>query len=207
LDFTEKPSLNKPAQSTLVFTGRAHQGGISLFMDSGANETMLKDKANFLTLDPRETLISTATGQGAAAKGVYGTPRSFSFEGTDRRVCFGREGKAVWCESLNDNLLSVGRLCDAGFSVVFSSRTCFVFLGDHFRGKPIYQQPRDPKTGLYPIFLVEQKGGRPMRLPGDSGGAHGASDISFDRVRNHFGQLSEWADAKLAKERGAKSGP
>src|SRR5690348_7585978 len=147
------------------------------------------------------------------------------FGGTMR---FGREGKAVWCESLNDNLLSVGRLCDEGFSVVFTARTCFVFQGDSFRGKPVYQQPRDSKTGLYPVFLSESVfltevvgDCRPMRLPGDSGGARGtsispgsscssstfSSHISLNDIRKHFGELSEWASAKIAEGRGAKRGP
>jgi len=191
-------------------TGRADQGGVAFFMDSGANETMIKNKNLFESLDPRQTLISTATGQKGAAKGVFGTPKAFSFSGTNRRVCFGKEGKGVWCEQLNDNLLSVGRLCDAGFSVVFNSQSCSVFSGEKVHGKPIYQSPRDSDTGLYPVFLNECKGDcRPMRLPGDRGGVNGASDtksdISIVDLRKHFGTLSEWASAKLTEDRGAKS--
>src|SRR5579872_5368733 len=114
---------------------------------------MIKDRENFLTLDPRKTGISTATEGSGAATGIYGTPRQFVFSGGNRRVAL--NSKAVWCEKLNDNLLSVGRLCDSGFSVVFTARNCCVFVGDHFRGKPIHQQARDPATGLYPVFLVE----------------------------------------------------
>jgi len=195
-----------------VLISRTDQKGITLYMDSGANETMLKDEASFISLDPRQTLISTATGQ-TAATGIYGTPKSFSFVGSNRRVPFGREGKAVWCDKLNDNLLSVGRLCDAGFSVVFTSHDCFVFAGEHFRGKPVHQQARDASTGLYPISLVRDfaEDCRPMRLPGDSGGAHGASNIhagiDIADVRHHFGKLSEWASAKIAEGRGGKIGP
>src|SRR4051812_48238776 len=53
-------------------------------------------------------------------------------QGTVLCVCL----KAVWCEKLNDNLLSVGRLCDAGFSVAFTAKNCLVFVGDSFRENP-----------------------------------------------------------------------
>ena len=50
-----------------------------------------------------------------------------------------------------------------------------------------------------------------MKLPGDRGGANGTSiflrDISINDVRSHFGELTEWASAKIAEGRGAKKGP
>ena len=111
------------------------------------------------------------------------------------------------CENLNDNLFSVGRLCDAGFSVGFTSHACYVFTGESFKGKPVCQQARDTKTGLYPIFLVESEDCRPMLLPGDRGEVHGASVVKIDDVRKHFGQLTQWAETKLVEGRGAKVGP
>ena len=102
---------------SIALAGKVPQRATTFFMDSGANETMMKDRENFLTLDPRKTAISTATAGSGTATGVYGTPRPFTFDGGKHRVVLG--GKAVWCDKLNDNLLSVGRLCDAGFSVAF----------------------------------------------------------------------------------------
>ena len=77
------------------------------------------------------------------------------------------------------------------------------------KGKPIFSQPRDVRTGLYPVFLEKlSENCRPMLLPGDGGGEHGASwKFSISDVRVHFGQLAEWAEAKLTEDRGAKSGP
>src|SRR5579872_2948530 len=125
---------------------------------------MIKNREIFESLNPRKTNISTATAGSGTTVGVYGNPKPLMFAGRNRIVC----SKAVWCERLNDNLLSVGRLCDAGFSVVFTARNCLVFVGDRFRGKPLHQQARDPATGLYPIFLVQNLDGdcRPMRRMG-----------------------------------------
>ena len=143
---------------------------------------------------------------------MYGTPRNFKFTDWNHRVVLG--GKAVWCDALNDNLLSVGRLCDSGFSVTFTRHGCCVYVGDNFRGKPI-QQPRDPATGLYPIYLVQNFEGdcRPMKLPGGSREANGTPvsmtsfSVSIEDVRKHFGQLTEWARSKITEGRGAKEGP
>jgi len=49
-----------------------------------------------------------------------------------------------------------------------------------------------------------------MRIPGDSGGSHGAPENSKNLIldlREHFGQLAEWAGARVKKDRGAEAGP
>ena len=88
---------------------------VEFVLDSGANEFMLSKADLVASLDGRRTKISRRKAGGEKFSGVFGTPKVFLFpDGTEIKL-----SKAVFSEGLSDNLASVGRLCEAGFSVLF----------------------------------------------------------------------------------------
>src|SRR6185312_12124717 len=92
-------------------------------------------------------------GGGEKFSGTFGTPRTFLFpDGTEIHL-----RRAVVSEGLTENLASVGRLCEAGFSVLFEEGRYRVFKsGLVVKGECAHSQPRDPRTGLYPLTLTLQ---------------------------------------------------
>jgi len=128
---------------------------VELILDSGASEFMLTNADLVSSLGGRKTKIITAQGNGGGEKfsGTFGTPRTFLFpDGTEIHL-----KRAVVSEGLTENLASVGRLCEAGFSVLFEEGRYRVFKsGLVVKGECAHSQPRDPRTGLYPLTLTLQ---------------------------------------------------
>ena len=118
---------------------------------------MIKDKSFLEKLGERTTEIQTAS-QGAQQRGTFAKPRKFLFADGKTPVRFGKQGEAVFCDHLSDNLASVGRLCENGFLILFGTDKYQIFSEKDFKykGAVIHTEARCHKTGLYPsIFLVK----------------------------------------------------
>ena len=121
---------------------------------------MVRERDFVASLGTLETRIKTASKNQEEACGVFGTPRAFFFPSSKVGVGFGQKNRAVFCEKLSENLGSVGRLCEAGFSVVFDASGYRIFRGKlQIRHREVHKQDRDPRTGLYPLTLITPRSG------------------------------------------------
>ena len=61
----------------------------------------------------------------------------------------------IFAPNLRDNLVSVGRMCEGGHTVVFNACGSKVFVnkGLVIKGKEVHSEMRDKRTGLYPLSL------------------------------------------------------
>ena len=120
---TQAQSHQPPyAMSTTSSTGLSSSGpsGITAslwILDSGASNHMSPDSSVFSSTNQSSSPVSVITADGS--------PMPLSFIGS---VCTPTLSLSdVYCiPSLKMNLASVGQLCDSGFSVHFSSTSCFV---------------------------------------------------------------------------------
>ena len=63
--------------------------------------------------------------------------------------------KGTFYKTLTENLVSVGKLCEDGYTVVFDQNGYMIFQGKiEVKGDGVTGQDRDPLTGLYPITLT-----------------------------------------------------
>jgi hypothetical protein len=162
---------------------------LKTILDSGANEFMVKSLKFSQSLNGVETNIQTAGG--SVEKGVVGTMQSFVFADGRTDVKFGHRNFAVFAEGLVDNLSSVGRLCEAGFSVVFDKFKCRIFLDKNFKveGQLVHAEGRDPRTGFYPltIYRKDSTGCSPNLGP------RFFDRVGVEEVRVLFAQFRPWA--------------
>jgi hypothetical protein len=93
------------------------------------------------TANKGETIGSTQVGElDLQTKGGYSLPGLKS---------------VVFSKNLRDNLVSVGKICDGGYTVVFNSCGTKIFPNKGFKteGKEIHGEGRDKKTGMFPLTL------------------------------------------------------
>src|SRR5690606_28688991 len=110
---------------------------VEFLLDSGANEHMLCSRANLKTLSSRKSKIFTATGSGENTLGYFGEPKPLIFN-SGAQVPL---KSAVFCEKLTDNLLSVSKLTEEGFTVIFQKGSFTIFQGKvNFKGRVVHQQ-------------------------------------------------------------------
>jgi hypothetical protein len=149
----EKHSPEQKEGYPLAYRTEISPGKVELVLDSGTNEFMLLNAELVTSTEGRRTKIITAQGSVGNFSGTYSTPKVFQFpDGTELKL-----PRAVFAEGLSDNLASVGRLCEAGFSVLFEEGRYRIFrTGLVIKGECVHSQPRDPRTGLYPLTLTLQ---------------------------------------------------
>ena len=124
------------------------------YLDSGANANVYKSKDMFVELGEKSnSTLKTACGGGEKGSEVYtGKVKGMVF--SDGETEMGVE-RGVFCESLVENLISVGKLCDSNSTVVFDKYCYAVYKGEvSATGDKVHEQRRDSRTGLYPINLV-----------------------------------------------------
>ena len=127
---------------------------IRAWLDSGANESMFKENPNIAKrIWSSNTRIGTANrGEEIGATQVgeldLQTKGGYVFQ------CF---NEVIFSNRLRDNLVSVGKLCDSGNTVVFNSCGSKVYpnRGLIIQGKELHTEARDRKTGMYPITMLQ----------------------------------------------------
>ena len=95
---------------------------IDLIMDSGANEFMVNEERFLEGKENTKTKILTAEKEAKIKEGVYGTTKNFYTPASCTFLPFGKENRCVFSNFLSENLCSVGRLCEGGFSVLFDKK-------------------------------------------------------------------------------------
>src|SRR5690349_6598360 len=65
------------------------------------------------------------------------------------------KSKAIFCDQLNENLISVGKMCENNNVIVFDQHEYVIFEGEvSIQGRVVHSQNRDPLTGLYALTLT-----------------------------------------------------
>jgi hypothetical protein len=194
---------------------------LNMVLDSGATETMVTEEKFADKLTNITTKIMTASKNADGLGGVYGHLKSFLFSDGQTPVRFGENDLAIFSGGLSDNLASVGKICEGGFSILFSRHGYTIFKStSQVRGKPVHTQSRDPRTGLYPLTLMSEKfyGQKQKQRDdlSDSGlrnshdnihrGASHPGDVvaSAEDIRKFFSCIALWADAACHQERRAQ---
>jgi hypothetical protein len=130
---------------------------INMVLDSGATETMVTDEKFSKALTNITTSITTASRNAEGLGGTYGHLKFFLFSDGLTPVNFGEKNLCIFSNGLAENLASVGKICESGFSVLFSRHGYTIFKSTSQRGKPVHTQSRDPRTGLYLLTLMSEK--------------------------------------------------
>ena len=157
---------------------------VDLILDSGASEFMFSNLKFASNTEPTQISITTAAGE---LKGkVGGVKNCYLPNGTEIKL--GTDGQAVFAPQLQDNLASVGRLCEGGLAVLFDENGYQILQkGWQVSGGVIHKQRRDP-SGLYPLTLYFSDICRSSPLLSIS---KKGEDISG--IRNSFSVLKAWA--------------
>lgn len=193
------PDEEEGVISNFLSKGENSGNKLELILDSGANETMVNRRSLIDTLDTRKTKIITA-GKNFET-GNYGTPKKVYFP-NQTELQFGKENKIVFSENLTDNLVSVGRICESGLSVLFNSEKYTIFKNPvTVRGECVHTQFRDPQTGLFPLTLLTEKFSHGPDSPlyeeqkGENGNTENKTHRrrTIEEVRQNFSGLVEWA--------------
>ena len=124
---------------------------IRFLLDSGANESMMKDARWANRTWKSKTEIKTANpslGINASLMGSVEVTNDLgqTIPGLDR---------VIFTPELRENLLSVGRLADAGYTVLFNACGVKVYRNRGLRvtGREVHYESRDSE-GLYPMTLT-----------------------------------------------------
>ena len=124
---------------------------IRFLLDSGANESMMKDaKWAKRTWDSR-IKIKTADPTKSIDSGLRGEVEMLN----DAGDIFPGLETVLFADDLRENLLSVGRLTDAGYTVVFNTCGVKIYKNRGLRvvGTEVHHETRD-NQGLYPLTLT-----------------------------------------------------
>lgn len=67
--------------------------------------------------------------------------------------------RVIFCKSAATKLLSVGELCDAGYTFVFNNECVSMYNTKDLTisAEPLLSDARDPKSQLYPITLYRKQ--------------------------------------------------
>ena len=120
------------------------------FLDSGANIHVFKNKNIFSSLTHDSTRLQTACGGKENNTAQKGQIKNL-FYSTGKPAHLHARGEGVVCENLKDNLISVGKMCDNGHTIIFHTGGYTIFEGEVVvQGEGVHAQGRDAKTGLDP---------------------------------------------------------
>ena len=129
---------------------------IKTYLDSGANEFLLKQKSLAKDLKDVCTTIETAGG-GKDLSATSTGQVDFYFADLRTRVPMGTANRALFSEGLVDNLASVSRLTETGLKVIFDKEGYRIVKGDvAIRGVVVHKEAKEPQSGLYPLTLFVQ---------------------------------------------------
>jgi len=132
---------------------------INTFLDSGANIHVFKNKNIFSSLTHDSTRLQTACGGKENNTAQKGQIKNL-FYSTGKPAHLHARGEGVVCENLKDNLISVGKMCDNGHTIIFHTGGYTIFEGEVVvQGEGVHAQGRDAKTGLYPLTLITHRPG------------------------------------------------
>lgn len=165
---------------------------IQAWLDSGANESMFKEDPSIANkIMPWKMKIDTAqkgSGIGASQVGVV------ELQTRDGRQLPGFS-KVVFSECLADNLASVGRIAEGGYTIVFNACGSKIYTNKHLRidGREVHSEERDLTTGLYPITLFTKNS------------VECGARATVSQVREKLGELLPVARAIIAKRSLARS--
>jgi hypothetical protein len=179
-------------ETPMVFlTTESKDTRVQCFLDSGANSHMFNTTGVFVQIGTKQTNLITAC-KGEKATASKGTIKNLSYN-TGTQATLNNTG--VYCNSLVENLLSVGKLCDIDQTVVFDQHGYVIFKGNvSATGVEVHAQNRDPLTGLYPIHLKID--GTDISSAGNSLDTSKDRQIYFSSVgelRENFSHISSWA--------------
>lgn len=141
--------MSREGQQRVLHTRIHDTRNIHAFLDSGAETHMFRDGIVFRSVGNKETDLITACGS-AVDKGVIGQTHSLYVGGHE----IVGKARAVQCGALVDNLISVGKICEAGHTVVFTHTHSAIYRGVvDTQGECVHKQERNVSTGLYDITL------------------------------------------------------
>ena len=153
-----------PPREVLVFMGnskvdadkgtvrRTQVSNIRAWLDSGANESMFKEDPSIAkVLRSSNTRIGTANRDDNLLANVTGEVELETRTG----VALPGFDNVIFAPSLRDNLVSVGKICDGGFTIAFNACGVKIYSNKGFmvQGSEVHNELRDRATGLYPITL------------------------------------------------------
>ena len=133
----------------------------TFFADTGANRTVHTNPKAAHKYHALQVKISTAEANKPMKSEGIGIMKLFSakgmpIEGLDR---------VIFCKSVATKLLSVGELCDAGYTFVFNKECVSMYNSKELTiaAEPLVSDARDPKSQLYPItFYRKQNNATPI---------------------------------------------
>jgi hypothetical protein len=136
-----------------VVISEANFSRVKTYLDSGANEFMLKNKSIGKNFQDVRTTIQTAGGSrelNATSAGQV----DFFFSDLRTPVPMGAQNRALFSEGLVDNLASVSRLTETGLKVIFDKDGYKVVRGEvTVRGVVVHKEAKEAQSGLYPLTL------------------------------------------------------
>ena len=125
------------------------------YVDTGANRTVhpnpkASDKFFGLKID-----ISTASGDKVLKSEGLGTMKLYSADGTP----INGFNRVIFCKDVAHKLLSVGELCDAGYTFIFNDKKVSMYNTKDLdiRVEPLISGDREAKSQLYPINLYRKQ--------------------------------------------------
>lgn len=184
------------------------------YLDSGANSHMFKSKDIFETLEQPHTKIITACENDQKHQASVGETHTLTTP--DGETLLKKGTQAVFCETLLENLISVGRLCEHGHCVVFDQLGYAIFKDNiSVTGHRVHAQSRDPQTGLYPVNLTTGGTKRDCRadeVPTRGGTLGTLFEIdtqtyftNITELRHALSHLSVWAEGVCKKKHNKES--
>jgi len=131
---------------------------IHTFLDSGAGENMFKTRDVFTKIGEKKSTLLTACTD-AKSSAVQGQMKGLKYDKTNIDVNLDTKNRAIFCDQLNENLVSVGKMCENKQVIVFDQHEYVIFKGKvSIQGEVVYAEGRDPQTGLYPLTLTTEIG-------------------------------------------------
>jgi hypothetical protein len=112
------------------------------FIDSGCSSHMTRDRRKFVSLKKRG---------GNVAFGDDSSTKIIGKETVKIRCENVKEGKVILVEYLKNNLLSVSKICDQGYTLMFDSRKCKI--RENNSGRLVTTTTRRPKN----ICILDMK--------------------------------------------------
>jgi len=124
---------------------------VRAWLDSGANESMFRDGKIAKSLTSSRIRIDTARVGECIDSTQVGEVELHTKDG----ILLPGFRKVIFSGRLADNLASVGRISDGGYTIVFDREYSYIYESRNIKieGKRVHREPRDRDTGLYPITL------------------------------------------------------
>jgi hypothetical protein len=141
------------AKNGVAMLGRSDEGKnkqIHAWLDSGANETMFKENIS-IAVNLRNSNMRIDTAHRGDSMGSTKTGRVALINKDGDAV--GGFDNVLFVEGLTENLASVGRITDCNLTVIFTKSGSFIYKDCRVLGDVLHAEPRDMKTGLYPLTL------------------------------------------------------